>query len=143
MEKKNKKHRLILATQRINAVTIRNASLLPSADDFSEEFAAYFFLSFFDFFSEYDQVLLHPESRDMTGFQTELGLIRLTTIPQSYTNGVQLFNRVIRKILREVSHQGRGSPFVDDVRVKAPTREWYRLPNSSFEEVCLRIRRFV
>ena len=104
VEKKNKKHRLILAAQRINAVTIRDASLPPSADDFSEEFAAYPVISLLDFFSEYDQVSLYPESCDMTGFQTELGLMRLTTVPQGYTNGVQLFDRVIRKILQEVIH---------------------------------------
>ena len=134
---------MILAAQKINSVTIRDASLPPSADDFSEEFAGYPVISLLDFFSGYDQVALHQESRDLTAFQTEFGLVRLTTVPQGYTNGVQLFDRVIRKILREVIAQGRGAPFIDDVGVKAPSRQWYKLPDGSFEEVMPGVRRFV
>lgn len=141
--KKNKKHRLIIAAQRINAVTIRDASLPPSADEFSEDFTGYPVVSLLDFFSGYDQVSLHPESRDLTAFQTELGLMRLTTVPQGYTNGVQLFDRVIRKILREVIRTGRGAPFVDDVAVKAPNREWYQLKDGYYEEALPGVRRFV
>ena len=32
---------------------------------------------------------------------------------------------------------------MDDVGVKAPTREWYRLPDRSFEEVFPGVRRYV
>ena len=90
---------MILAAQKVNSGTIRDASLLSSADDFSEEFAEYLVISLPDFFSEYDQVALHQELRDLKTFQTEFGLVKLTTVPREYTNSIQLFNRVIRKIL--------------------------------------------
>ena len=59
VKKKNRKHHLILAVQKINSVTIQNVILPPSADDFSEKFAGYPIISLLDFFFEYDQIALH------------------------------------------------------------------------------------
>ena len=61
VHKKAGKYRIINAAQRLNAVTIKDASLPPSADDFSEEFAGFPLLSFLDIFSGYDQCILAPE----------------------------------------------------------------------------------
>ena len=52
--KKAEKYRLINAAQRVNAVTIKDASLPPSADDFSEEFVGFPLVSLLDLFSGYD-----------------------------------------------------------------------------------------
>ena len=61
----------------------------------------------------------------MMEFQTELELMRLTTVPRAYSNRVQLFDQVIRKILRELIYEGQSSLFVDDDGIKVPIREWY------------------
>ena len=52
--KKTGKYRLINSTQRLNAVTIKDASLPPTVDEFREEFAGYPLISLLDFFSGYD-----------------------------------------------------------------------------------------
>jgi len=39
-----------------------------------------------DLFSGYDQIELDVRSRDLTGFQTPIGLLRMTTLPQGATN---------------------------------------------------------
>ena len=70
--KKAGKYRLINAAQRFNAVTIKDASLPPSADDFSEEFAGFALLSLLDLFSGYDQCILVPESRRSEEHTSEL-----------------------------------------------------------------------
>ena len=93
------RHRLINCPQKINAITIRDASLPPAADDFSEHFAGYPLISLLDLFSGYDHCSLTKESRDVTAFHTPLGLRRMTTLPQGYTNAVQPFDRIIRKNL--------------------------------------------
>ena len=80
--KKGGGHRLINPAQRLNAVTIKDASLPPSAD---EEFAGYPILSLLDLFSGYDQCALAPESRDVTAFMTPFGLLRMTALPQAVT----------------------------------------------------------
>ena len=143
VSKKAGKYRLINAAQRLNAVTITDASLPPSADDFSEEFAGFPLLSLLDLFSGYDQCILVPESRDMTPFRTPFGLVRMTTLPQGYTNGVQVFHRVIRKVLKDVISENRGKPFIHDIAVKRKTKSYVRDSDGISEEVAPGIRRFV
>jgi hypothetical protein len=72
----------------INRVTIKDANLLPSADEFAEEFAGMLVGSFMDFFSGYDQMGLAEKFRDMTAIYTPLGLLRQITILQGAINSV-------------------------------------------------------
>jgi hypothetical protein len=44
--------------------------------------------SLIDFFSRYNQVELDAKSRDLIGFQTPIGLLWMTTLPQGATNSV-------------------------------------------------------
>ena len=133
--KKAGKYRLINAAQRLNAVTIKDASLPPFADDFSEEFAGFPLLSLLDLFSGYDQCILAPESRDMTVFRTPFGLVRMITLPQGYTNGVQVFDRVIHKVLKDVISENRGKPCIDDIAVIPKTKSYFRDSDGRPEEV--------
>ena len=50
-----KRHRLINSAQRINAVTIRDASPPLAVDEFSKQFVGYPAISLVDLFSGYDQ----------------------------------------------------------------------------------------
>ena len=70
-------------------------------DEFSKEFAGYPLISLLDLFLRYNQCSLAPESRAMTAFMMPFGLIRMATLPQGYTNGVHVFDQVIRKVLQE------------------------------------------
>jgi len=99
--KKDKGYRLINAAQRLNTVTIKDASLPPSAQEYREDFTGFPVLSLLDLFSRYDQMALAEICRDLTGFQTQLGLLIMTTLPQAYTNGVQVFDKLIKKILKD------------------------------------------
>ena len=139
--KKAGKYRLINAAQRLNAVTIKDASLPPSADDFSEEFARFPLLSLSDLCSGYDQCIRAPESRDMTPFMTPFGLLRMTTLPRGYTNGVQVFDRVIRKVLRDVISENREKPFIDDIAVKLKMKSYFRDSNGR-PQVKIRVTTF-
>ena len=116
-------YRLVNAVMKMNAVTVRDAYIPPSAEEFAAGFAGMKVGSVMDFYSGYDQVTLHPESRDMTGFQTPLGLLRMTTLPQGATNSVGQFCRIGRKIL-EKQIPDQADVFVDDVAVKGPTTDY-------------------
>ena len=77
---------------------------------------------------------------------TPFGLMRMATLPQGYTNGVQVFDRVIRKVLAEQIAQGRAKPFIDDVGVKPLSRGFYKKngdANGEFEEVFPGVKRYV
>ena len=143
MLKKAWKYRLINSAQGLNAVTIRDTSLPPSADDFSEEFAGFPLPCLLDLFSCYDQCILAPDSRDLTAFMTPFGLWKMTTLPQEYTNGVQVFDRVIQKVLKNLISENLGKPFIDDIAVILKTKSYLHDSNGRPKEVALGITRFV
>ena len=104
----------------MNKVTIRDANMPPSADEFSENFAGCQIASLIDFFSGYDQVELDIRSQDMTAFMTPLGLLRQTTLPQGATNSVAQFVRIVTKILQDYIPD-ICLLFLNNIRVKSPT----------------------
>jgi len=129
-------YRLINAAMKMNSVTMRDANMPPSVDEFSEEFAGCQCASLVDFFSGYDQLDLDPASRDLTGFMTPLGLLRMTTPPQGATNSVAQFVRVVMTILEDL-YPDVAIPFLDDIGIKGP------YTNYDDEETLPGIRRFV
>lgn len=135
-KKKPGEYRIVNAAMGYNRVTIRDANLPPSADDFAEEFAGMHILSLVDWFSGYDQVELAENSRDMTAFMTPIGLMRCTTLPQGATNSVAQFCRITNKILEHQIPE-RARPFLDDIAVKGPKTDY------SQEELLPGVRRFV
>ena len=119
VRKKSGKYRLVNAAMEINKHTVRDANLPPSVDEFSEEFAGCQMASMIDFFSGYDQIELDAKSRDLTGFQTPIGLLRMTTLPQGAMNSVAQFVRIVTKILEDLIPEDC-LPFLDDIGVKGP-----------------------
>jgi len=136
VEKKSKAYRLINAAVEINRRTIRDANLPPFVDEFSKEFAGCQMASMIDLFSGYDQIELDVRSRDLTGFQTPIGLLRMTTLPQGATNSVAQFVRIVTKILEDLIPKDC-LPFLDDIGVKGPLSAYNN------EEALPGIRRFV
>jgi hypothetical protein len=114
--------RLINAAMHINRVTRRDSNLPPEVDEFSERFAGMRVVTLADWFSGYDQVELKEECRDLTGFMTPIGLLRMTTLPQGATNSVGQFVRIANKILEEVSDIA--GAFVDDIGVEGPKTDY-------------------
>ena len=135
-KKEKNKYRLINAALDMNKVTIRDANLPPSVDEFSEDFAGCHIASLIDLFSGYDQMELDVHSRDMTAFMTPIGLLRMTSIPMGATNSVAQFVRVVTKILQD-HIPNRAKPFLDDIGVKGPKTDY------GGEEVAPGIRKYV
>ena len=117
------KYRLINAAMLINKVTIRDANIPPNVEDFVEEFAGLKSVSLVDMQSGYDQIPLDITSRDLTGFQTPLGLLRNCTIIQGGTNSVAQFCRIATQILEDLIPQV-ARVFVDDIGVKGPRTDY-------------------
>jgi hypothetical protein len=135
VKKKDGKHRIINNAQHMNRVTIRDANLAPTAEEFSERFANCQILSLMDLFSGYDHMTLYRDSRDMTAFQTPVGLLRACTVVQGATNSVAAFQRVVTRVLKE--HWPWTHPFIDDITSGGPKTDY------GGEEALPGIRRFV
>jgi hypothetical protein len=123
VKKKSGKYRIVNAAMKVNEVTVRDANLPPNVDSFAEDIAGQAVSSLMDFFSGYDQVSLHPESRDMTAFQTPLGLLRQTTLPMGATNSVGQFQRIMAKIFEDLMPKV-ANPFIDDIIVNGPKTKY-------------------
>jgi hypothetical protein len=85
--------RLIKDVQLLKAVTIKESGMPPLIDEFSEDFAEYPITTAIDYFSGYYEVGLDPASCDMTPFVKDVGLIRMTRLPQGWT-----FQWIISKV---------------------------------------------
>ncbi|KAF3763508.1 hypothetical protein M406DRAFT_262877, partial [Cryphonectria parasitica EP155] len=71
---------LINNAQKYNKHSFKNIFMLPALDEFSEEFIICKILSLLNFFSGYNQVQLHSNSRDIMIFLMLLSLFRMYTL---------------------------------------------------------------
>ena len=78
----------------------------------------------------------------MTAFMMPFGLMRMATLLQGYTNGVQVFDRVIHKVLQEQITQGWAKPLIDDVGIKPFSQSFYRV-DGKFKEVVPGVKKCV
>ncbi|KAI9568369.1 hypothetical protein HD554DRAFT_2172459 [Boletus coccyginus] len=82
-----------------------------------------------DLFTGYDQRLLRIESRDMTTFNSPLGLHCLTTLLMGHTNAIQVYQVDMSFILQD-EIPDYTKPFINDVPVKTETTQYQRLDGS-------------
>jgi hypothetical protein len=136
VKKKNRKYRFVDIAIKYNTVIIRDANLPPDIDEISEEFVGCQITLLIDFYSGYDQIVLYPNSRDITIFIISRGLVRYTILVQGTMNSVAQFVRVGKAILKDYI-PGCCRIFVDDIFVLGLRIRY------SDEEVSLGIRRFV
>ncbi|RXW16706.1 hypothetical protein EST38_g9147 [Candolleomyces aberdarensis] len=143
LKKDGKSLRIVHDLQPLNAVSIKDSAVPPVVEPYAESFAGRACYSVFDLFVGFDQRVLHPDSRDLTTFQTPLGTFRLTRIPMGYTNSQQIQHGDITFLLQdEIPHITQ--PFVDDVPIRGPKTR-YELPDGGYETISDNpgIRRFI
>lgn len=117
--KKDGAWRIVHSLERLNAVTIRDAGAPPVLEDFTESLVGRSIYGLLDIFGGYDERELHEDSRPLTAFQTPLGHLQLTRLPQGYTNAVAEQMRINRHVLAEEVPQ-RVQIFLDDNPIKGP-----------------------
>lgn len=121
--KKNGSLRFIHDLRPLNAISIRDAGLLPIVDDFVEPYAGCEVCTTFDLYWGFDARIVDVTSRDMTAFWTPLGLLRLTALPMGYTNSPTEFQKCMMHILQdEIPHVA--NIFIDDLPIKGPKTQY-------------------
>ena len=72
---------LVHSLKPLNAITIKNAAMPPYTDVVAEDFAGCSIYTTLNLYVSFDQRQLHPNSRDMTTFNTPLSAFCLTVLP--------------------------------------------------------------
>ena len=108
-----------------------DAGLIPNPDSFSEECAGRVLDTALDLLDSYSQQKLHPDSRDMTAFQTPIGVLRNVGLPMGYTNAVTIQQTNVTFILMDEMPE-HAAAFIDDVVVKGP-RSYYKKEDGTYE----------
>jgi hypothetical protein len=131
--KKNGSLRLVHDLQPLNAVTVRNSGVPPLADQLIEAMAGRACYSMLDLFVGYDHRTIDVSSRDLTTIQSPIGALRLTRLPQGWTNAVAIFHEDVTFILEpEIPHVAW--PFVDDCSIKGPASR-YETEGGGYETI--------
>lgn len=73
---------------------------------------------------------------------TPFRLLRMTTIPQGYTNGVQVLDKVIGKVRNNVILENSGKHFINNIAAKPKIKRCFCDSNGRPEEVAPEIRTF-
>jgi transposase InsO family protein len=141
--KSNGKLRIVIDLRTLNSYSIKDAGLPPSLDPFVEPFSARSIYTGFDLLWGYDARLIDPRSRDLTSFQTPLGLFRYCSLPMGYTNSVAEFQNCTSFILQHEIPRNV-NVMMDDIGIKGPPTR-YEQPDGSYETIPENpgIRRFV
>lgn len=130
--KKDGNIRIVHNLTLLNAVTIRDSQEPPLVYLYAEQCAARGIYSGLDLFVGYDHWTLAEESRDYTTFNTPMGTIRLTVLPQGWTGSVGIFHNDVAFILQ---HETATLPnFLDDITVLGP-KSRYEKDNGTYETI--------
>jgi hypothetical protein len=123
VKKKSGALRLVHDLQPLNAITVRNSGIPPPADQIIESMAGRACYTMLDLFVGYDHRTLDIASRDLTTIQSPIGAIRLTCLPQGWTNAGAIFHEDVTFILEpEIPHVAW--PYMDDCSIKGPATRY-------------------
>ena len=114
-------------------VTIHNSGIPPLADQVIEAMAGRSCYSLLDLYVGYDHCSLDVSSRDLMTIQSPIGTLRLTCLPQGWTNTVAIFHEDVAFLIEpEMPHVAWS--FIDDCCIKGPATR-YETSGDSYETI--------
>ena len=109
--------------QPLNAVTIKDSGTPPILKFYVDNLGSRGCYTSLDLFVAFDHRALAVQSRDLTTFQTPLGLLCLTSLPMGVTNLVQILQGDVSFILQD-EMPSVAAAFMDNVNVKGPSTQY-------------------
>ena len=130
VKKKDGSNRFCIDFRVINKFIVFDAETIPNADDIFVKLAGCRYVSKFDLSKGYWQLPLDESSKQITAFQTPLGLYHFTVMPFGLVNASASYSRLMRKLLEGMQSVDN---FIDDVIIFT----------SSFQEHLSVVREFL
>jgi transposase InsO family protein len=119
VKKKNGELRIVHDLQTLNGISIRDSGVPPILEEFVEAYAGQSVYTVLDMYWGFHARMLDVHSRDMTAFQTPLGVLRIASLPMGYTNSPAEFQACMMFILKDEVPDKAGV-FIDDIPIKGP-----------------------
>jgi transposase InsO family protein len=123
VKKKNGELRIVHDLQKLNGVSIRDSGVPPILEEFVEAYAGQSVYTVLDMYWGFHARMLDVDSRDMTAFQTPLGVLRIASLPMGYTNSPAEFQACMMFILQDEVPDKAGV-FIDDIPIKGPPTKY-------------------
>ncbi|MBW0488960.1 hypothetical protein O181_028675 [Austropuccinia psidii MF-1] len=118
--KPNRELRIVHDLQDFNKVTIKDAGLPSNVDEFVGSFSGRACYGLGYIMGGYGERELDINTRPLTTFETPLGRLQLTRLPQGETNSVAVYQAQMTWILQEERPNHLGI-FIDDGGIKGPS----------------------
>src|SRR6201992_1144812 len=115
--------RIVHDLQKLNGVSIKDAGVPPILEEFVEAYAGRSIYTVLDMYWGFHARILDEDSRDMTAFQSPLGVLRIVSLPMGYTNSPAEFQACMMFILQEEVPHIAGV-FIDDIPIKGPSTKY-------------------
>jgi hypothetical protein len=131
--KKDGTLRLVHNLQPLNVVTIHDAGVPLFTKTLAESCSGRACYGILDLLARYNYRRLHPDSCDLTTFQSPLGTFCITTIPMGWGNSVPIFQADVTYILKDEIPE-HTIPFLDDNSALGP-RSHYECPDGTFKTI--------
>ena len=118
VKKSNRKWRMCVDFTDLNKACPKDSFPLLRIDALVDSTSGYELLSFMDAFSDYNQILMHPEDQEKTSFITDRGLYCYKVMPFSLRNAGATYQRLVNKMFQGKIGKNM-EVYVDDMLVKS------------------------
>ena len=123
VKKKDGGLRIVHDLQKLNGVSIRDSGVPPILEEFVEAYAGRSIYTVLDMYWGFHARILDEDSRDMTAFQTPLGVLRIVSLPMGYTNSPAEFQACMMFLLQDEVPEKAGV-FIDGIPIKGPATKY-------------------
>ena len=119
VKKKDGSNRVCLDFRKINKLTVFDSEPMPDQNLIMTHISKSKYFTKIDLSKGYWQTPLEKQSREITAFQTNKGLMQFVAMPFGLVNSGATFNRMMRKLFNNLKNV---EIFVDDILVHS--RDW-------------------
>jgi hypothetical protein len=116
------KLRMCMDYRALNALTVKNATPMPDAEQLMDRLQGAQYFSKIDLASGYHQVRLSEASVPLSAFKTRMGLFEWRVLPFGMTGAPSTFSRLMHHILRDTLDRSV-VVYLDDILIYSRTRE--------------------
>lgn len=120
--KKDGTFRMVIDFRRLNEITVKNSAPMPRPQELFDRLRGSAIFTKLDLKSGYHQILIHPDDREKTAFNSYFGHHQFNVMPFGLTNAPATFVTLMNRVFQEYINKFIIC-FVDDILIYSKNRE--------------------